>query len=67
MSKQVQYATQRINLLMEEMGTIKGVFTGNGTLFIEFENGMNLQLHEHEIRHQAIEHLQCELEGIKES
>ena len=67
MNNKIHYASKRLNLLKEEMGAIKGIFSGNGTLFIELENGMNLQLHDHEIRHQAIDYLKSELDSIEDS
>lgn len=59
--KNIDYAKKRIDLLKSELGKIKKVFIsdkkgvfGQG-LFIEFENGINLQLDNKEINHQAIE------------
>jgi|TARA_B110000908_G_scaffold119698_1_gene140298 hypothetical protein len=61
------YAGKRIESLMSEMGEIKKVFVGNNEgvfglgLFIEFENGMNLQLDNKEIEYQAEEYVISEI------
>ncbi len=56
--KNLEHAENRLNTLIKhELGEVKRVFKSNHKLFIEFHNGMNLQLHRDEIKHQAIEHL----------
>lgn len=63
--KELQYAQKRINILKSEMGEIKSVFKSEEGLFIQFKNGMNLQLHDEEINYQAIEYLESEIEQIR--
>ena len=63
--KNLKYAEKRIELLKSEMGEIKRVFQSEQGLFIELENGMNLQLHDKEITHQAIEYLESEIELLR--
>jgi hypothetical protein len=63
-TKALKYAEIRVNLLKPEMGSIINTYQKNGYLFISFENGMTLQLHQDEIKHQAIEYLQSEIQGI---
>ena len=58
----LKYAEKRINLLKNEMGGIKKVFQSDDNLYIEFEDGRNLQIHDDEINHQAIEYLESEIE-----
>jgi hypothetical protein len=60
----IEYATTRINLLKEEMGEITNVFKIDKRLFVEFKNGMNLQLHDDEITYHAISFLESQIEGI---
>jgi hypothetical protein len=64
-NRNLEYGIKRINLLKEEMGSIQRTFTSEGKLYVEFENGMNLQLHEDEITHQAEELLVSQLEAIR--
>ena len=40
---------------------IKRVFKNEQGLFIELENGMNLQLHDKEINYQSTEYLESEM------
>jgi hypothetical protein len=61
----LKYAKKRIELLKDEMGEIKRVFQSEQGLFIELENGMNLQLHENEINHQSTEYLESEIEQLR--
>jgi|TARA_B110000881_G_scaffold221120_1_gene248974 hypothetical protein len=64
------YAEKRIESLRSEMGKINRVFVGNNEgvfgqgLFIEFENGMNLQLDNKEIEYQAEEYVISEIINI---
>ena len=57
----IDYAKERISIFKYEMGEIQQVFESDGNLYIEFENGMNLQLHNDEINYQAIEYLEDKL------
>lgn len=57
----IDYAKERISIFKDEMGEIQQVFESDGKLYIEFENGMNLQLHNDEINYQAIEYLEYKL------
>jgi len=66
----INYAKKRIDLLKNELGEIKRIFIsdekgvfGQG-LFVEFENGMNLQLHNKEINYQASEFIESEKQDI---
>ena len=69
MSKLI-YAEKRIESFRSEMGKIKRVFVGDNEgvfgqgLFIEFENGMILQLDNKEIEYQAGEYLISEVINI---
>ena len=63
--KNLKYAKKRIELLRSEMGEIKRVFKNEQALFIELENGMNLQLHDKEINYQSIEYLETEMIAYK--
>ena len=63
--KSIDYAEKRISLLKDEMGQMQRLFQANGRLFIEFENGMNLQIHDDEINYQATSHLESEIEHLK--
>ena len=63
--KNLKYAEKRIELLKSEMGEIKRVFQSEQGLFIELENGMNLQLHDKEINYQSIEYLESEMIAYK--
>ena len=69
MSKLI-YAEKRIESFRSEMGKIKRVFVGDSEgvfgqgLFIEFENGMNLQLDNKEIEYQAEEYRISEIINI---
>jgi len=64
-SKKILYAEKRLNLLKGEMGSIKKIMLDDGKILLEFENGMNLQLHEKEIEYQAVEHLNSEIETVR--
>ena len=57
----IDYAKERISIFKDEMGEIQQVFESDGKLYIEFENGMNLQLHDDEVTYQAIEYLEDKL------
>ena len=62
----LQYAENRLNLLKDEMGSIKYVtINHDGNLILEFENGMTIQVHQDEVKHQAITHLESEIAEIK--
>jgi hypothetical protein len=63
--KKLKYAEKRIELLKSEMGEVKRVFQSEQGLFIELENGMNLQLHDEEINYQATEYLESEIEQLR--
>lgn len=63
--KSLKYAEKRIELLKSEMGEVKRVFQSKQGLFIELENGMNLQLHDEEINYQATEYLESEIEQLR--
>ena len=60
------YASKRIDLLKKEMGKIESCFMieGDKGLYVEFENGMNFQLHPDEITYQAVSYLEGEIEGL---
>lgn len=57
-------------MLKNELGEIKKVFISDEkgvfgqSLFIEFQNGMNLQLHNKEINYQANEFIESEKQDI---
>ena len=63
-------AKKRIDLIKNDLGEIKRVFIGGEKgvfgqgLFVEFENGMNLQLHNKEINYQASEFIESEKQDI---
>lgn len=63
-------AKKRIDLLKNELGEIKKVFISDEkgvfgqSLFIKFQNGMNLQLHNKEINYQANEFIESEKQDI---
>jgi len=62
-----KYAKRRLDLVKEDMGTITDVSIvdyGKG-IIIEFSNGMNLRLHDNEIRYQAEVYLESELDGVR--
>jgi hypothetical protein len=63
--KSIQYATTRLESLKGEMGAIKGITSTNDNIVIDFDNGMNIQLHNDEIKHQAIMYLESEIDEIK--
>jgi hypothetical protein len=63
--KNLKYAEKRMEFLRSEMGEIKRVFQSEQGLFIELENGMNLQLHDEEINYQATEYLESEIEQLR--
>jgi len=58
----MEYAKNRINNIKDEMGEITSVFVSDKKLFVEFQNGMNLQLHDDEIYYQAISFLESQIE-----
>jgi len=62
----LEYAKKQINLgIVEESNGIQRVFISQEKLYIEFPNGKNLQIAEDEIKYQATEYLQSEIENIK--
>ena len=63
--KSIRYATDRLESIKKEMGAIKGITSTNDKVFIDFENGMNIQIHNDEIKHQAIMYLESEIDEIK--
>jgi len=63
--RNLEYAQKRIESLKSEMGEVKKVFQSKQGLFIELQNGMNLQLHDKEINYQATEYLESDIEQLR--
>mgnify|MGYP003625647144 CR=1 FL=1 len=63
--KSTEYAKNRLELLKDEMGTIKDVYVLGNSISLEFENGMTIQLHKDEIKHQAMSYLESEIESVR--
>jgi hypothetical protein len=63
----IDYAEKNLENRIKEMGTIVQVFRETECLYLEFENGMNIELADSEINNQAVNYLQSEIEKIKNS
>ena len=65
MENKINYAKKHLSTrLLNEVDGVQRLFTGRGGLYIEFANGMCVQIHDNEINYQAINHLESEIEGI---
>ena len=61
----LDYARRRLKSIMKETNAFKNIIWSDNGLAIELHNGMNLELSEAEIKNQAYEYLQSELEHLK--
>jgi len=65
MENKIKYAKKHLSTrLLNEVDGVTRLYIDRGNLYIEFENGMCVQLHDDEISYQAINHLESEIEGI---
>jgi hypothetical protein len=65
MKNKINYAKKHLSTrLLNEVDGVQRLFTDRGELYIEFANGMCVQIHDNEINYQAINHLESEIEGI---
>ena len=65
MENKIKYAKKYLSTrLLNEVDGVTRLYVDRGNLYIEFENGMCVQLHDDEIGYQAINHLKSEIEGI---
>jgi hypothetical protein len=65
MKAELKYAKKHLSeRLLNEVDGVQKLFIHEGKLYIEFSNGMCVQLHDNEINYQATNHLESEIEGI---
>lgn len=65
MENKIKYAKKYLSTrLLNEVGGVTRLYIDRGNLYIEFENGMCVKLHDDEIGYQAINYLESEIEGI---
>lgn len=60
--KIIEYAILHI----KARGIVKPMKSDNNTVYVQLEDGSNLQLHDNEIHHQAVEYLRSEIEQVKQ-
>jgi len=61
MENKIKYAKKHLSTrLLNEVDGVQKLFIDSGKLYIEFANGMCVQLHDDEIDYQAINHLKSE-------
>lgn len=63
MKDRIKYAKEHLSTrLLNEVDDVKQVFDHNDKLYIEFANGMNVQLHDDEIDYQVANHLESNIQ-----
>ena len=62
-NKTLEYAKKNIDIIAEENGI--RAFISQGKLYIQVKSGRNFKLSEDEIKYQATEYLNSEIEDVK--
>jgi uncharacterized protein (DUF2345 family) len=62
-NKTLEYAKKNIDIIAEENGI--RAFISQGELYIQVKSGRNFKLSEDEIKYQATEYLNSEIEDVK--